>query len=268
MSLHAPHEQLFRGGPVLTMTSSARGEAVLVRDGVIACVGSADACVRAATGEVEVVELDGATLIPGFVDAHCHPLVHGQFATFTDCSWNAAPSIDAVVERLSARASGLPAGAPVRGQGFHQGNVEDRRHLRRDDLDRVATDREVLVFHSSGHGAFVNSWVLDALGIGPDTEDPQGGRFARDEDGAPDGGVWDSGFDALTGPAGVKVGHHAPNVHLPDPPDVLVAQLPPRSSSSWPPGSRPSSMHRSPRGSSRRTCACVARAACASASTC
>jgi predicted amidohydrolase YtcJ len=225
MAKNPHHDLLLRGGTVLTMSSTPRAEAVLVRDGRIACVGSERDCVEAAVGEPEVIELDGATLLPGFVDAHCHPLVHGQFQTFTDCGWNSAPTIDDVVARLSARAGELPAGEPVRGQGFHQGNVEDLRYLRRDDLDKVATDRDVSVFHSSGHGAFVNSRMLDALGIGAHTPDPQGGRFARDGDGVPDGGLWDAAFDALTGPSGVKVGNHAPNVHLPDRPEALVAQL-------------------------------------------
>lgn len=225
MTQPADHQTLLRGGNVLTMAEPLRAEAVLVRGARIACVGTEQACVAAATAEPEVVDLQGATLLPGFVDAHCHPLAYGQFESWTDCSWESAPAIASVIERLRATATELDAGAPVRGHGFHQGHVADKRYLRRDDLDQVATDREVTVFHASGHGAFVNSWALETLGIDASTPDPQGGQFLRDDDGTPTGGLWDAAIDALTGADGVKVGHHAPNIHIPDDPATLIARL-------------------------------------------
>lgn len=210
------HEILFRGGPVLTMGPVGRPEAILVRGDRIAATGSEAECRLLAREEPEIIELEGAALLPGFVDAHCHPLMYGQFQTWEDCSWEAAPDIDAVVQRMRAAAVSLPPGTPVRGHGFHHGNVADRRFLRRHDLDRVAEDREVLVFHSSGHGAFVNSWSLNEFGVDHDTVDPAGGHFDREEDGTPAGGVWNAAADVLTGQGGVKLGNHGPNFHLPD----------------------------------------------------
>lgn len=217
-------EILFGGGTVLTMASPSRVEAVLLRDGRIAAVGSESEC-AAVADDPETVDLDGATLMPGFIDAHCHPLMYGQFQTWADCGWEDAPDVDAVVEKLRRAGDGLPPERPIRGHGFNQGNVAEQRHLNRDDLDRVDDAREVLVFHSSGHGAYVNSWTLSDRGIESSTPDPEGGRIGRGKDDRPDGSLWDGASDFLTGPDGVKTRNHGPNFHLDDPVEVRVEQL-------------------------------------------
>jgi predicted amidohydrolase YtcJ len=217
-------ETLFVGGTIRTVTPAERAEALLVRGRHIAYVGTEDGARQAARSEPHVVDLAGSAVLPGFVDAHCHPLMYGQFASWVDCSWDNAPDIGAVVARLSARAAQRPYGA-VRGRGFHHGNVADQRLLTRHDLDQVATDREVLVFHSSGHGAIVNSFALRQAGVDATTPDPHGGHFGREADGTPNGEVWDAAADQLTGPGGVKIANNGPNFHLGEEPDALVAHL-------------------------------------------
>jgi len=218
-----PQEILFTGGPILTMNGDERAEAILVRGDRIACVGSEEECRTAAYGRPSPVYLGGAALLPGFVDAHCHPLMYGQFESWVDCGWEAAPGIDDVVEALKERAA-RTSGA-IRGKGFHHGNVAEGRMLSRHDLDRVATDREVLVFHSSGHGAIVNSFLLAKHGITAELADPEGGHFGREADGTPNGEVWDAAADWLTGPDGVKITNNGPNFHLDDDLDVLADLL-------------------------------------------
>ncbi|MEO7147791.1 MAG: amidohydrolase [Terrimesophilobacter sp.] len=215
---------ILTGGTVLTMAEVERADAVLVRGDRIVGVGSEVDCRRAAHDNPRVIDLAGAALLPGFVDAHCHPLMFGQFSAWVDCSWEAAHDIGAVVDALRERAA-QQSGRPVRGHGFHHGNVAEQRMLTRHDLDLVATDREVLVFHSSGHGAIVNSFVLASAGITKETPDPQGGHFGRDDDGTPNGDVWDAAADQLTGALGVKIGNNGPNFHLGDEPDSLLENL-------------------------------------------
>lgn len=217
-------EVLFRGGPILTMAGGERPEAVLVRGSSIAAVGTERHCLEQAD-DPETVELDGAALLPGFVDAHCHPLMYGQFQTWTDCGWEASPDIESVVTNLSRAGRLVPSTSAVRGHGFNQGNVAERRHLNRHDLDRVDESREVTVFHSSGHGAYTNTWLLRERGIDRETPDPPGGHLGRDEGGAPDGSMWDGASDFLTGSAGVKTGNHGPNFHVDGDMADQVAQL-------------------------------------------
>lgn len=217
------NEVLIVGGVIRPHASATAVAAMLIRGERIVAVGTEGECRSQATGEVDVIDVDGATVLPGFVDAHCHPLMHGQFASWVDCSWEAAPTIDDVVAALAERAASQPGA--VRGRGFHHGNVAEARLLTRHDLDRVAQDREVLVFHSSGHGAMANSATLLAMGVTADTPDPPGGHFGREPDGTPDGTVWDAAADWLTGRHGVKITNNGPNFHLSDDAAALDAQL-------------------------------------------
>ena len=217
-------ELLFHGGTVISMTELGSVEAILVRGDRIAAVGGLEDCRAASLSVAREIDLTGRTVVPGFVDAHCHPLMFGQFASWVDCSWEAAPDIPAVIAALRARAGAQPQRS-IRGHGFHHGNVAETRMLASSDLDQVSTDREVLVFHSSGHGAIVNTFALQQRGITRDTPDPEGGHFGRDVDGEPNGEVWDAAADWLTGPHGVKIGHNGPNFHLDDDLDVLADHL-------------------------------------------
>ena len=216
-------EVLIVGGAIRPHADGEAVGAMLIRGERIVAVGTEANCRSQAIGAPDVVDIDGATVFPGFVDAHCHPLMHGQFASWVDCGWEAAPTIDDVVTALADRAARQPGA--VRGRGFHHGNVAEARLLTRHDLDRVARDREVLVFHSSGHGAMANSATLRAMGVTADTPDPPGGHFGREPDGTPDGTVWDAAADWLTGRHGVKITNNGPNFHLSDDPAALDAQL-------------------------------------------
>lgn len=216
-------EVLVLGGVIRPFADSRSVPAMLIRGDRIVAVGTEDDCRAHALGQPGVVDVTGVTVLPGFVDAHCHPLMYGQFSSWVDCGWDAAPTIDDVVAALAASARRRPGA--VRGKGFHHGNVAEQRMLTRQDLDRVADDREVLVFHSSGHGAIVNSWALREMGVDTHTPDPPGGHFGREADGSPDGTVWDAAADWLTGRRGVKITNNGPNFHLPDDATALDVQL-------------------------------------------
>jgi predicted amidohydrolase YtcJ len=217
-------EVLLHGGTIYTMTELASVEAVLIRGDRIAAVGTLQQCRAASRGTAREINLVDRVVIPGFIDAHCHPLMFGQFASWVDCGWEASPDIPAVIAALRARAASHPQG-PIRGHGFHHGNVSEQRMLTASDLDEVSTEREVLVFHSSGHGAVVNTFALKLRRITGDTPDPEGGHFGRANDGEPNGEVWDAAADWLTGPRGVKIGNNGPNFHLDDDLDILADQL-------------------------------------------
>ena len=103
-----------------------------------------------ALGDADIVDLDGRCLMPGFVDAHTHPLMHGQCASWADLS--GAASIDEVVKLLREHSLGLGASAAVRGFGYDQHRLAEDRHPTATDLDRVAADRPVVIMHTSGHG--------------------------------------------------------------------------------------------------------------------
>ncbi len=204
---------LFRGGPIRTMNGAVLPGAVLVADGRIAAVGEERDCRHAARRSPRVVELDGRCLMPGFVDAHMHMLLHGSRLDWVDLS--GARSVDALVGLLADYAAAHPEDEAIRGYGYDQTLLAEQRHPAATDLDRATRDRHVQIQHISGHGYVVNSKELADHGITRDTPVPLGGRLDHDANGEPTGLVFDAACDLLTGPFGVKVQNHGPNFHLP-----------------------------------------------------
>ncbi|QIM15989.1 amidohydrolase [Leucobacter insecticola] len=204
-------------------------EAFLVIDDRIRHVGSLSDCRAAAQAasalEVELVDLGDATVVPGFIDAHAHPLMLGQMMSWVDCGPDKAGSITEIVALLREAAKTIPAGRPIRGYGYEQRNLDERRHPTRFELDEVATDREVYLMNASGHGGVVNSYTFELHGVTRDTPNPKGGEFFRDADGELTGELSDAACNVLTGLEGVKIGHHGPNFHLADEPAEHKRQL-------------------------------------------
>ena len=203
--------------------------AMLIARDRIAALGTADQCRRAARalglGRPRETDLDGATLVPGFVDPHAHPLMHGQTRSWVDCGPGQARTIPQIIARLQQRGRETPGGSPVRGYGYELHNLEERRHPTRHELDLVARDREVYLMNASGHGGVVNSYTLTKHGVTRETENPPGGEFHRDAEGELTGELSDAACNILTGTTGVKVANHGPNLHLGDSVEDHIEQL-------------------------------------------
>ncbi|MGK3949602.1 amidohydrolase [Microbacterium sp. K2] len=221
--------QLVTARLIQTVDADATTATAMLTDrGRIVAIGTADECQAAAdrAGLVpERVDLGDAVVVPGFVDAHAHPLMFGQLMTWVDCGPEKADSIPEIVALLKAAAVDAPAGRPVRGYGYEQRNLAEKRHPTRFELDEVATDREVYLMNASGHGGVVNSYTLTKNGVDRDTPNPEGGEFFRDADGELTGELSDAACNILTGVHGVKIGHHGPNFHLADEPEEHLRQL-------------------------------------------
>ncbi len=207
------------------MSDPGRVEAVAVRGDRIVAVGSLAECRAALGNHATEVDLAGRCLMPGFVDAHCHPLMLAQTSEWLDASPEAAPTIEALVELLRARATELPSGVSLMAYGHDYRRIPEFRHPTAADLDRAASDREIYVMNVSGHGGVLNTFGLAAHHITADTPDVDGGHIGRGANGVPDGLVWDAACDLLTGDDGVKVGRHGPNIHLPESPGRLARLL-------------------------------------------
>lgn len=202
--------------------------AMLTDAGRIVEIGTPAACEAAADRAgltPERIDLVDAAVVPGFVDAHAHPLMFGQLMSWVDCGPEKAGSIPEIVALLKAAAADLPAGRPVRGYGYEHRNLAEQRHPTRFELDEVAADREVYLMNASGHGGVVNSYTFAQNGVDRDTPNPDGGEYFRDADGELTGEVSDAACNMLTGVHGVKIGHHGPNFHLGDEPEEHLRQL-------------------------------------------
>ncbi|WP_127818610.1 amidohydrolase [Microbacterium sp. CPCC 204701] len=132
----------------------------------------------------EVVDLQGGTLLPGFHDAHVHPLLAGIQLLGIDLS----PVHDRDAYRqIIAEYARSHRDAPVLSGGGWFGDVFPGGFPTAGDLDDVVADRPVVLHSHDAHGVWVNSAALAAAGIDSDTCDPEGGRIFRDAAGRPTG---------------------------------------------------------------------------------
>jgi predicted amidohydrolase YtcJ len=173
-------EVLFRNGAVFDGTRFlSAGACVRIRAGRIVEVGQ-----NAAPGTAEPVDLDGGTLLPGFIDAHAHPVFAGH--QLRRCDLSAAEHAPGYLEIVAAYARDHPDEEWITGGGWAMaafpGGIATRHQL-----DAVVPDRPVFLPNRDGHGAWVNTRALRLAGIDAHTPDPPDGRIERDADGEPVG---------------------------------------------------------------------------------
>lgn len=193
-------ELIIEDADIVTMApddSGGAAEGLLVRDGRVAAVGPAAAVHAAATAGAPVLRLDGATVVPGLIDAHCHVSDVGYLAAAADCSQPAAPDIPAIQARLRDQAGRTPAGSWVTGGGYLEYKLREGRHPARADLDAAVPDRPAVVYHTSLHACVLNTPALREAGFADGQPDPPGGAFGRDEQGRLDGVVFEGPMFAL-----------------------------------------------------------------------
>jgi len=165
------------GAAVYTLDAARSwAQAVAVRGGRIVYVGD-DAGARAFVGpKTRVVPLAGRMLLPGFQDAHVHPLAAGL--EHARCDVTGIQGREAVIEAIR-RCAREQRGAWLVGSGWDLdlfANASPDRRL----LDELVPDRPAFFWSSDGHSAWANSRALSAAGIGAATPDPPHGRIERD----------------------------------------------------------------------------------------
>lgn len=179
---------LFVNGRVRTMNPARPVVSVLaVRDGRLVAVGDLDEVSRFRDDEPLQVDLGGATVLPGFVDAHNHFAITALEGFWADCRTPPLSTIAEIQAALQAVARTTPPGEWVRGLGYHHASLVERRHPTRQELDEAVPDRPALLLHFSHHQGVANSKALAAAGITRATPDPSGGAIGRARSGEPTG---------------------------------------------------------------------------------
>lgn len=127
-------------------------------------------------------DLNGATLIPGFIDTHNHLLVYAQNKAQVDCSSARNSNITDIIANIEAFHTQRNDNSWILGYGYDDTMLAEKRHPTKDDLDKISTERPIIIFHISNHMAVVNSKVLEIAKIDASMKDPEGGYFGRDAD--------------------------------------------------------------------------------------
>ncbi|MFI5101242.1 MAG: amidohydrolase, partial [Actinomycetes bacterium] len=178
-------ETLFVGGSVYAPGASGPERlGVAVAGGRIVAIGP-DADLRdLATTRTDVVDLAGGLLLPGFQDAHVHPVMGGL--AMLQCELHGTASAQECLEIVAEYAHEHPDLDWIVGGGwsmqFFPGGTPTRQAL-----DAVVPDRPVFLTNRDGHGTWVNTRALELAGVDASTADPKDGRIEREPDGSPSG---------------------------------------------------------------------------------
>lgn len=173
-------------------------EAFVVRGGRFVYVGDATTARRRGGEQASVIDLEGARIIPGIIDAHLHLLSGGL--QLSRLNLRNVPDRAAFIEKVAEHASRAPAGQWILGGRWSTESWPDSSQPTKAWIDVVTAEHPVLLSRMDGHGALANSVALRLAGIdrgGP--PDPVGGRIERDpETGEPTGILQDAAIDLVT----------------------------------------------------------------------
>jgi predicted amidohydrolase YtcJ len=166
---------------VLTMDPlRASAQAVAVLGTTIAAIGSSSDIAALAGPATQTIDCGGKTLMPGFVDSHCHVLAQAASLQGINCSPKAVSSIHDLEDVVRRRAETTQSGEWIRGSGYDDLSLLEKRHPTRWDLDRAAPNHPVRLDHRSGHATVLNGRALEMAGIDSSTPDPVEGVIDRD----------------------------------------------------------------------------------------
>jgi predicted amidohydrolase YtcJ len=157
-----------------------RAEAFAVKHGRFLAVGSNSDIRNITTSRTSLIDAAGMTVVPGFIDTHCHPSGVNELYGVVVTQYRTKAEL---VEALRRKAAETPSGFWVQGQLFDDTKLTDATPLDRRDLDRASTEHPIAVNHRGGHTTWYNSKALELAGISRETPDPEHGRFFRDSSG-------------------------------------------------------------------------------------
>lgn len=170
---------IFYGGDILTMDEAADVEAVVVENGRIVAVGSRQELTCSADYD-ERIDLQGATLMPAFIDAHSH---FTQVAnSFLQVSLDGAVSYEDIDRRIRSyvQENKINSGEWIVARDYDQNIMPDGKYLTLSQLDSMAPDNPLVVHHKSGHMGLFNSAAMEFLGITDASVSPAGGQIGRE----------------------------------------------------------------------------------------
>jgi len=197
-----PADLVLRDASIATLDPlQPHAQALAVKDGKIAALGSDEAIAHYIGPHTKVLDLHGAFVTPGFIEGHGHLMDTGD--SLMQLNVGMAPNWDAIVAMVKAAVAKAKPGEWIVGQGWQQSKWDKVPQPNIDglplpaSLDAVSPNNPVLLAHTSGHAIYANAAALKLAGIVHDTPDPVGGSIVRDAQGNAIGALRDTAGDPV-----------------------------------------------------------------------
>lgn len=193
-----PADVVLLNGRVLTVDpQDSVAEAVAIDNGKVVAVGTSIAIRRLVGTETEVIDLAGRAATPGLIDSHVHFSAVAELYS-VNLSDAGVKSMADVLSRVAARVATTKPGEWVRGSGWDEGKLAEKRYVTAADLDSVAPNNPVWLTQTTGHYGVANTAAMTLAGVSRDTKDPPAGTIDRDERGNPTGVMKESAQGLIT----------------------------------------------------------------------
>ena len=187
-----PADMIIYGGPIYTVDkSNEMAEAVAVKGDRIVFVGSLEEAQKMQGTETRMLDLEGKTMTPGWIEGHGHFFGMGQSKLNLDLSQ--IKNYDEMVAMVKEAAEQAAPGTWILGRGWHQSKWDKepeevvlgfQTHTK---LSEVSPNNPVWLTHASGHAAFGNAKAMEIGGVTAETPDPEGGEILKNDLGNPTG---------------------------------------------------------------------------------
>ncbi|MGE7665167.1 amidohydrolase [Ureibacillus composti] len=177
-------EIVFINGEVITVDEQNRVvDCVAINENRIIATGSYDEVEHTISNDTKIIDLEGKSLLPGFVDAHVHFTIYGTNLLGVDCTEPHIQSIQDLLADLQKKCEETPNGQWVRATGFNENKLAEKRYPTKEELDDISKNHPIIIIRTCNHFSFVNSKALEVANINETTKNPNGGIFERHPDG-------------------------------------------------------------------------------------
>lgn len=175
--------ELYYNGTILTMEDQCpKVEAILVENGKIIKRGTKEALVSCKNQDTVMIDLQGHTMMPGFIDGHSH--FSGFANSLSQCDLSRAEDFDGILSLMKGfiEENQISEGQWVIGTNYDHNFLKEKRHPDRYVLDHISHTHPIVIIHASSHMGVANTKALELQKIGRDVADPSGGRYGRMEE--------------------------------------------------------------------------------------
>lgn len=170
---------VLRGGPIWCGRKEGVVEALAIWGDKVLAAGS-EAEIAGLTGaQTRIIDLAGRLATPGLNDSHLHLISLGMTMDWVDARPANAPTLEALLGQIAARAAKLKPGEWVLARGYDQTKLDTGRHPYREELDRASPDNPVMLVRTCGHISICNSLALKLAGIDETSPTPPGGLIEQ-----------------------------------------------------------------------------------------
>jgi len=174
---------IYTNGTILTMNEDTpKVEAVMEENGTILKCGTREEVFACKKQDTQVVDLQGKTMMPGFIDGHSH--FSGLATSLSQCDLSEAKDFGEIVCKMKEfiAKNQIPKGQWVIGTNYDHNFLNERKHPDKKVLDEISVEHPLVVVHASSHMGAANSMGLAVQGLTKETQDPQGGHYGREAD--------------------------------------------------------------------------------------